>query len=212
MKNLSRHMSLIAVLFYIFLPQTVTAHNVRIYAWAQGTTVYGETSFSGGRKPHDAKITVFNAATHAIISHTRTDNKGTFHVAMPVVVIEQHPDLLLVIDAGEGHRGQWLLPASEYLASGAGQPLSPAKSRTIVKTGQTKEKAVSLKPLDEQALRNMIDQELELRLAPLKQMIARQSVHTTDLRDILGGIGYIFGLAGIIAWLKAGSKEKQERQ
>ncbi len=212
MKNLLRHMPLVAALFYIFLPQTVMAHNVRIYAWAQGTTVYGDTSFSGGRKPHDAKITVFNAATHAIISHTRTDNKGTFHVAMPAVVIKQHPDLLLVIDAGEGHRGQWLLPASEYLAPGAGQPLSPAKSRTMVKTGQTKVKAISLKPLDEQALRVMIGLELDQRLGPLKQMIARQSIHSTDFRDILGGIGYIIGLAGIIAWLKAGSKEQQKRK
>jgi nickel transport protein len=57
--------------------------------------------------------------------------------------------------------------------------------------------------VDEQLLRRIVDEELEKKLAPLKYMLTESRDNKPGLRDILGGIGYILGLAGLFAWLKA---------
>jgi nickel transport protein len=193
--------------------QTSQAHKVRIFAWAEGNTIHGETSFSGSRKPKNAEIQVLDQANQEVLLTTKTDGQGKFSFTVPPKAAAQHLDLLLVVNSGEGHRGQWPLPAAEYLADQAGQAETPKTS--LPAAGKKRPDTVNISPLtmvqapvptDEETLRKIIDRELEKKLAPIKEMLARNSEHKVTLRDILGGIGYILGLAGMAAW--AGSRKR----
>jgi nickel transport protein len=48
----------------------------------------------------------------------------------------------------------------------------------------------------------LIDRELQKQLAPIKSLLAEilKELQEPSFSEIIGGIGYIFGLFGIIAW------------
>jgi nickel transport protein len=197
----------------VLLPLTVNAHKLRIFAWAEGEIIYGETAFSGNRKPKNAQITVQDAASHAILLTTQTDEHGIFSFTVPQKAINNHLDLLLIVNAGEGHRGEWPMTAAEYLT------LTPtSKSTGLKQSTPTVAKNVPSPPADtaqavlinEQLLRRIVDEELEKKLSPLRRVLAESKDNRPGLKDILAGIGYILGLAGILAWLQAKKLHKKE--
>ncbi len=190
----------------VLLPLTVHAHKLRIFAWPEGDIIHGETAFSGNRVPKSAEITVQDAASHTVLLTTRTDEQGKFNFSVPRKAVEEHLDLLLVVNAGEGHRGEWPLPAAEYLVLTVPPKVADMtdSSTTTVKTSPSPPAdSANTVSVDEQLLRRIVDDELEKKLAPLKYMLTESRDNKPGLRDILGGIGYILGLAGLLAWLKA---------
>ena len=194
----------------ILLPLTVHAHKLRIFAWPEGEIIYGETAFSGNRQPKSAEITVQDAASHTVLLTTRTDEQGKFNFTVPQKAVEEHLDLLLVVNAGEGHRGEWPLPAAEYLVLTEPPMVADIKNSTstIAKPSPSlPADSANTVSVDEQLLRRIVDEELEKKLAPLKYMLAESRENKPGLQDILGGIGYILGLAGLFAWIKA-NKQK----
>ncbi|MFZ0052400.1 MAG: hypothetical protein WAK96_11555 [Desulfobaccales bacterium] len=54
--------------------------------------------------------------------------------------------------------------------------------------------------LDQKALEASLNKVLNRQLAPIKEMLTELTIHTASLTDILGGIGYIFGLCGVGAY------------
>jgi len=195
----------------VLLPLTANAHMLRIFAWPEGNIIHGETAFSGSRKPHNVEITVQDAASHAILLTTRTDEHGEFSFRLPDKAVQEQLDLLLVSNSGDGHRGEWPLPAAEYLALPShtltGENHKSTPTVTAPSPSAPAVRTIS-NYIDEQLLRRIVGEELEKKLAPLKYMLAESSNNSPDLRDILGGIGYILGLAGILAWLKAKKQKK----
>jgi len=204
------------LLFCLFsAASSVHAHKISIFAWASGNTVYGESSFSGGHKAKNAEIQVLNRADNRLLLKTRTDEQGKFSFPLPREAVRNHLDLLLVVSPGEGHRGEWLLPTAEYLApepSATNQAPAAENNKMPQETLTTAppSRAVAALPVDQAALRRIIDQELEKKLAPVKHMLARNSEQGGRLRDILGGIGYILGLAGMAAWARSGKAPRRD--
>jgi nickel transport protein len=198
---------------YVFLPLTANAHKLRIFAWPEGDIIYGETAFSGDRKPKNAEITIQDAASHTILLTTRTDEQGKFNFTVPQKAVVEHLDLLLVVNAGEGHRGEWPMEAAEYLTLASTPDIAGVKESTptvaqdIPSSSADTSNAVLI---DEQLLRRIVDEELEKKLTPLRRILAESKDSSPGLRDILGGIGYILGLAGILAWLQAKKQRKKE--
>lgn len=198
---------------FVLLPLTANAHKLRIFAWPEGNIIYGETAFSGNRRPKNAEITVQDAASHSILLTTRTDEQGKFNFTVPQKAVVEHLDLLLVVNAGEGHRGEWPMPAAEYLTLTSTPKIAGVKesSLTVAKNAPSPSADTANAILvDEQLLRRIIDEELEKKLTPLRRVLAESKNSSPGLRDILGGIGYILGLAGILAWLQAKKQHKKE--
>jgi len=214
MKILYRFTTSVLVCSLLLLPLTANAHKLRIFAWSEGDVIYGETAFSGNRKPKNAEIVVQEAKSHAVLLTTRTDDQGKFHFTIPQKASQEQLDLLLIGNAGEGHRGEWHLPAAEYLSLSllaepeGGQRSAPPATAQISSSADQ----ATIVSVDEQLLRRIVDEELEKKLAPLKHMLAENSQKVPDLQDILGGIGYILGLAGIFAWLQAENPKKRSNK
>ena len=190
----------------VLLPLTANAHKLRIFAWPEADIIYGETAFSGDRKPKNAEITVQDAASHTVLLSTRTDEQGKFSFKVPRKAVVEHLDLLLVVNAGEGHRGEWPMPAAEYLnLSSTPNTTGVTESPPTVtkKVPSSAAETATTFVIDEQLLRRIVAEELENKLTPLIRILAKSKDNSPDLQDILGGIGYILGLAGLFAWLKA---------
>ena len=62
---------------------------------------------------------------------------------------------------------------------------------------------------DEELIRRVVEEVLDKKLSPLKRMLVESKNQGPSLQDILGGIGYIFGLAGIITYFKSRKGEKK---
>jgi nickel transport protein len=198
------------ILFVLFgWHDAAKAHRVRIFAYGQGEYIAGGTSFSGGRKLKDAEIIV-NAPGGRTLLRTKTDNQGGFRFRIPQEARENHLDLLIVVNGGDGHRGEWPLSAAEYLDSTEidGKSIQqPEKADREIENGFDNNQMSSFQDIQEQQIRRIVEDVLDKKLAPIKYMLAESRDQGPRLRDILGGIGYILGLAGIVVYFKSKKRE-----
>ncbi len=230
-----------------------SAHRVTVFAWVEGGTVHTASQFSRERKVHGGSIEVFDAATGERLLTGRTDDQGEFSFPVPEAARARGSDLRVALKAGEGHAGEWIVPASEYMAQtaparsgpaeaaksaspanpaspanrdGAGDTLgqnmiaqpggshpAPASDRTASTglAGGSSSPDQAADPLsrsvDAQALEQAVDRALERRLAPVTRMLAEQAQAGPSVTEIVGGMGWLVGLAGIGAWLSARKKK-----
>ena len=118
--------------------------------------------------------------------------------------------------AGQGHRAEWTIPASEMEglsfgtdATGTTETTMQSQKQTIVSELSGEVKLVSSTPvLRLQDVEAVIETVLDRKLKPVTMMLAEAHHESPTVRDILGGIGYILGLAGIAAYVH--SRKKKE--
>ncbi|MDU9048024.1 MAG: hypothetical protein Q3M30_04190 [Candidatus Electrothrix sp. Rat3] len=167
-----------------------------VFSWAGDQQIYGEAFFSGGRKVKNIPVHVQNNETQTTLLTTQTDDKGKFQFSPPQQAVQQKLDLLITVDSGDGHRGEWLLTADEYLLTDDAPLSAPQKDRPTAEG------------FDVETVREIVRQELKRELVPIKRHLAEGSEKKVNPRDILGGVGCIIGLAGIFAWFQSKKKKK----
>ncbi len=195
-------LQLILPLLLVFLTcPSSQAHKIRIFAWEENGTIKTETQFSGGRGAKNAEISVINKENNQELLSGTTDNQGFFSFAIPKAAKENRCDLNIVVNSGDGHKNNWLLSAADYLQGEENASVPP--SHVTLPQNQTNQHEFSACVVDEEQLTRIIESTLKKELAPIKRSLAKQQEQKPSLQDILGGIGYIFGLAGITAYFKS---------
>lgn len=202
---------LILFLVYFNIP-SVSAHRVSIFAWIEGDTVHTQSKFSGGKKAKNCQVEVFDVKGNKLLEG-KTDSNGKFSFQLP-----KKTDLTIVLQAGSGHRAQWQLSAEDIndAMDDQANPISQAdKSKKELEglsetaennqAEETQDGTVTLK-LSE--IQRMIDSSLDKKLAPIMTALADVNDPGPDIRDIISGIGYIFGLVGIGLYFS--SRRKKE--
>jgi len=184
--------------FSLWFATIANAHKVTIFAWAEGTTVYTQSKFSGGKMVRNGKVEVFDNQDQLLLEG-RTDEKGAFAFQTPAIT-----DLNIVLTAGMGHRGTWRLSAAEL---GGETPGKAAGNSLESAPASMNDPGKSLAPETEPGLtaedvEKIVARQLETKLDPLTRMIAASQDQGPSLSDILGGIGYIMGLVGLGAYLR----------
>lgn len=176
----------------------VMAHKVTVFAWVEGGTVHTESKFSGGRQAKGARIEVYNQAGEKLLEG-RTDDQGRFDFEPP------GPEALrIVLVAGAGHRNEWRLAAEEFdnrpAAEDTGdRPAPQVTAPTAPPARASRNETITLTRAE---LEELIEAALDKKLAPVVHRLA-QLGQGPRLPDIIGGIGYILGLVGLAAYLKA---------
>ncbi len=176
------------ILAFTSLP--VAAHKLQVFAFAEGDHIEGTAYFAGGAKASGAQILIQDAVGTTLAELTPdADGRFRYQAQMPT-------DLLIIAESGDGHRAQWRITADE-LAGGfpSSTPLAPTVDTRPLDGRPSGMIASSIDP----ALIAAIDQAVARQVRPLReQLIAAQD--EIRLRDILGGLGYIFGLTGLALW------------
>ena len=207
------------------LPEQAAAHGVYIFAWADGPRICTSSYFSKSSKVRDGEVTMAdNRGT--VLGSGRSDDTGAFCFSPP----HEAQELVFTVLAGQGHRGDYVLPAADVgLAIAARQreasegappvvqpvarPGGPAPEKAAPASGgnapgpaENTPASAAAAPAAEQALSpaerrevlTMIREELRQDLGPVRLALAEQGRDPSPgFRDILGGLGWIFGLAAI---------------
>jgi nickel transport protein len=179
------------------------AHRVNVFAWAEGDIVYVEGKFSGGKNIAGGTITVTDSSGVVLLTG-RTNEQGEFSFKRP-----QLTDLKIILNAGMGHRAQWVLPADDghaghpaddvqvEKANARSKPISPddpinhqhAQTQTAVYAGPSRAEIEAI-----------VEKALDKKMKPVFKMLAESNPKGPGFGDVLGGIGYIIGLVGIAAY------------
>jgi nickel transport protein len=170
------------------LPDAACAHRVHLFAWDEDGRVCSRSYYGKAANIADAELTVRDADGKELL-RGRSDREGLFCFARPGAA-----ELLLSVDAGQGHRGEFRLSAKTTAATARPENgTRPDPSRPAAG------------PADHEELRRIMREELERVLPPLlernrKTAQASAQEEEPGLREILGGLGWIAGLAALLAW------------
>ncbi|WP_291441055.1 cobalamin biosynthesis protein CbiL [Desulfovibrio sp.] len=221
----------LAASLYFFSCIPAQAHRVNIFAWTEGPQVQVQCGFSGGNNVKNGQITVYDAANGAILLEGRTDINGMFHFEIPPQ--GRKNGLRIRINAGEGHQNEWRLDAEELAQTAEPSAPSPAQAgntgtvtaaqhadTTITARASTAQvQAPAVAPgngtaITAEEIRASVDAALEAqdarfnallesRLAPLRRQLAEMRQDGPGLKEIVGGMGWLVGLAGIALYLRS---------
>jgi len=174
------------------------AHVVNVFAVVEGKTIRGEVYFRGGMPAQDAKVEAFDPQGNKLAEAT-TDAEGKFSLQARV-----RCDHRLLAQAGEGHAGEYTVEAAELP-----DDLPPPDGSTVAALPPPEPTAASPAASDSPAatphdarLEQMIDRAVGKRVNPLCKQLNRLG-NRLWLRDVLGGVGYIFGIMGLLAYYLA---------
>jgi len=195
------------IILFVISPSAAYAHNVSVFAWLAGDTVHVESKISGGRKPKNAPVKVYNSQAKLLLKG-KTNASGEFSFKIP-----QKTELRIVLVAGPGHQAEWLITEADLAAAGVEkmQTKKPLNSNTKVPDhaihfgagGQKSEASKSpdsREALTAEEIQIVVEKALDRKLKPIMKMLAESSEKGPRAAEILGGIGYILGLIGVAAY------------
>ena len=202
------HISIItAVLLLVSFSQAL-AHNVTVFAWVEGDTVHVESKFSGGRRPVAAPVEVYDVRGNLLLKGV-TDEKGEFSFKVP-----KKTEMKVVLLAGMGHKGEWTIPFSDLEAvsadtatqaaetdSPSSEPTDPNQAKGVLSTVGAN--PVPVGHVTAAEIRKAVEAALDTKLKPVMKLLVETRRSGPSVTDILGGIGYIFGLIGVAAYFNA---------
>lgn len=190
MDKATPHPWLIAILGSLLLSATATvqAHKLNLFSYVEGDQVFVEGYFADGKKAKASKVTVQDSDQKVLLEGV-TNVEGAFAFKAP-----QQTDLLITLNAGLGHQTEYLLTQAE---------LTGVESAEGASSGETLSSSASPGvPLDDAQLRRVVRHAVAEAIKPLAREIA-DFKSQASLSSIIGGIGYIFGILGIVAYMKA---------
>jgi len=150
------------------VPLSATAHGIHVSARVEGHMIRGKAYYHGDSPVRDAKIRALDPSDDEIAT-TQTDAEGEFSLKA-----QFRCDHRLLVEVGDGHGAEFLIKASQLpgdLPARGDKPVSAASSEVSLET-----------------IRN--------ELSELRNQLQRHE-ERIRIQDLLGGIGYIFGIAGV---------------
>jgi nickel transport protein len=182
------------------------AHKVTIFAWVEGNTIYTQSKFSGGKKAKGALVTVFDMEGNRLLEGT-TDEKGKFSFKIP-----KKTGLKVVLKASMGHTAEWKIPVEEIAAAQSSQNKT-SEAGVITDTTSPSNRAPTFGPtcVQREEIRRLIDESLDQKLGPIISMLADSHDQDPGISEVMGGIGYIFGLLGVALYFANRRKNKEVR-
>jgi len=169
------------ILLFLSFSLLLYAHKVNIFVYVKDKRVYCEGYYSDGRKVKGGVIEVYDKENRKLLVG-KTDEKGIFSF-LP----KAKKDLKIVLDAGMGHKAEAEIKAEEL-------PIIEKENREAVK----KEESEKIK---KEESKKLVSEIIDEKLTPIYELLLKEEKEKNKilLREIIGGIGYIFGIFGIIS-------------
>lgn len=171
-----------ACLLLMLSPCVAKAHKVGLFAYREGGTVHAEAYFADGSACRNARISVQDTAG-AVIAEGSTDEEGLF--SFPYAVAG---DLVITVRASMGH-------GSEFLLAGVEPEIRGNAPEEKGLAGDGSEMGACLDEDD-------VNRILEEKIGPVRESLReiQKNRGKATLGKIIGGLGWIVGLAGAYLW------------
>lgn len=198
------------------------AHRLQVFALANGDQIEGSAYFAGGGAASGVEVSVADASGQVLAELSPgADGRFSYRVDAPT-------DHVVVVRSADGHQAEWIVRAAElapaFAVASSDKPTTalsvgmdaahpapsddalPAPSelapRMTIPPHQNADAAALGQPGIDPALTAALELAVARQLRPLREELAAARA-TASMRDVLGGIGYILGLAGIALWWRA---------
>jgi len=203
--SLQRVVTALGLLLLSVVASTAYAHKVNVFAYVEGDQVYIQGYFSDGTKAKNSDVTVY-ASDGQELTKGQTDEDGAF--TFPTQGKQQA--LHVVLNAGMGHQASYDIPTDEMAGTtvaATGTAASPASQDPAPGADEPHAGGNSAAPaqISEAAIRKAVAE----GVLPLAREISELK-ERRGFSDIVGGIGFIVGVLGIVAYLKARQQSRRE--
>jgi nickel transport protein len=198
--------SFFLLLVFIFLfSAPALAHRVNVFAYVEGGEVVVECSYSKSKRVRHGAIAVQDAASGETLLQGTTDEEGLFRFSIPDQARTSGSGLRILLQAGEGHQNEWIVEATEFMDAAAPKPLAPdtGEAAATVAEGSPGGAGSGATVLSRTDVEEVVSAVLDAKLAPIKRELLEQGQSGPGMQEIIGGIGWIFGLVGIAAYFKS---------
>ncbi|MBA2848651.1 DUF4198 domain-containing protein [Thermosulfuriphilus ammonigenes] len=187
---MKRGIGLLVGLFFLLGAIQAEAHRINVFAYQEGDEVSVEVYFNDGSPAKGCLIEVYPPGSQNPLITGHTDSQGRFRFALP-----PEKELKIVAVAELGHRAEFRLTLGHHRRETHPEPKD---LRTIFTPPPGAPTALS-----EEKIRQILDQELDRRLTPLYESIRElaQAQRRPSPSEIIGGLGYIAGLFGLLAYI-----------
>jgi len=171
------------------------AHKVQMFAYPEGDRIYVEGYFPDGRKAKNSKVTVYDTETGKVVFEGTTDREGKISFKAP-----EAGKLKIVLNAGLGHRAEYTINVGDTTSS---RDISQDESDNISDDNTGRKVSTAI---DSKDLQIVVERAVGEAIRPLMRSVAEMK-GKTQLSEVIGGIGYIFGIMGIVLYFKSRNKE-----
>jgi nickel transport protein len=165
--------------------------------------VFTESSFGNGRKCQNSRIEVFDSFDNTLLEG-QTDENGEFSFKPPQVT-----DLKIVLTASMGHTDEYVIPAGE-LADGVKrkirklEPHGTGSEPLHIQGGEKDGVPVGhMSHLELEQIRTVVEEALDEKMKPILKLLIKQRSQRVSFVQVMGGIGCIFGIMGIIMYVRS---------
>lgn len=168
------------------------AHRLKVFATVVGAGIEGKAYFVGGG-PAENVSTTLRDRNEKIVAEGQTDTEGRFALVAPVKT-----DLTVVVDAKDGHIARFTIAAARL------PDTLPAGDSAGAAAASPPAEVAAAGPVEAPAQANVdeIAAAVARQIEPLAEQL--DSLESSiRLHDVLGGLGYIIGIFGLLAFLKA---------
>ncbi|MEJ2136683.1 MAG: hypothetical protein P8X86_15745 [Desulfofustis sp.] len=111
---MKRMIGLPVLIFILLCSGPALTHRVQVFAFMENGFIKGEATLSGGKKVINGTIKVVSKDDQKLLLTTTTGDSGLFTIDPHALGLEKPVDLLIVLDAGPGHRGEWQVSGLDY--------------------------------------------------------------------------------------------------
>ncbi len=195
------------IVFVLLIASPCAAHKLNVFAFVDADKLVVEGYLSGGVKAKGCPVEVYDSSGSRLLTG-KTDSKGTC-----VFSVKDLPAgskvIKIALEADMGHKGVYEIDLTEEVAAlgnlDKSRPAMPPSNEAVLEaTSEIRQSG----QLNQDELTRQIEKIMDKKLEPLFRLLARQeraqaerqAVSRPGMTEIVGGIGWIMGLAGIAAF------------
>jgi nickel transport protein len=175
----------------IIMSTNASAHRMKVFAWVEGDTVGGEAYFMGGEMIANAKIELI--AGQQVVAAKQSDSAGQF-----IFDAVTPGNYQIRADAGQGHIASFDIAQTEFATEAPAVTATTTTTNTNSTVASPAVTCVQTSVLTSAQLETAIAKAIRPLREEIDQYEAKVRMH-----DVLGGIGYIFGLFGFWMLLRS---------
>ncbi|MDR1870395.1 MAG: hypothetical protein LBS60_00465 [Deltaproteobacteria bacterium] len=191
-------------------PNEALAHGVYIFGWEEGDQICSDSYFTRSDKVQGGTVRILGP-DGSVLAEGRSSDAGLACFPRPQVP----GDLQLVVEAGEGHRAEFTLRASELSPLSAAPAPSAAPASPTASPASEPASASASEPSEPlnaslDNVRSIVREELKTQLSPIIRTLAESRAGgegPPTFREIFGGLGWVAGVFGV-AFFFSGRKRK----
>jgi len=206
---------LVSIACWAMSLEKASAHTLYVFASGDGSSIKGRVYLPGGTGVPDAEIRL-TTSEGKVVATTKSDAEGNFTLQAPF-----RSDFSVVAMTADGHQAHWAISADELaelplppnLSTGESEANSSEVSADShpAPSGSSNSHSREDTPTTGTAV-PLADLKSEMNMLKAQVVKLREEWQefrsATQLRDVLGGLGYILGITGIAFYILARKRDR----